>query len=65
MLRCSRCGQYYVPGYLDCHCKVMLCLPRPAAVPQLPAKTGKAKTTISTRVVAASTTQTSVDQTIE
>jgi len=24
MLKCSRCGQYYVPGYLECHCQIML-----------------------------------------
>jgi hypothetical protein len=23
MLRCSRCGQYYVPGFLDCQCRTM------------------------------------------
>ena len=22
MLRCSKCGQYYVPSYLDCQCRV-------------------------------------------
>lgn len=21
MLKCSRCGQYYIPGYLDCACR--------------------------------------------
>jgi len=21
MLRCSRCGEYYIPGYLDCRCR--------------------------------------------
>jgi hypothetical protein len=23
MFRCNRCGQYYVPGFLDCHCQVV------------------------------------------
>jgi hypothetical protein len=22
MLKCSRCKQYYIPGYLDCQCRV-------------------------------------------
>jgi len=22
MLRCSRCGEYYIPGYLDCRCRI-------------------------------------------
>lgn len=22
MLKCNRCGQYYIPGYLDCQCRV-------------------------------------------
>ena len=21
MLRCNRCGQYYIPGFLDCQCR--------------------------------------------
>ena len=21
MLKCSRCGDYYIPGYLDCRCR--------------------------------------------
>ncbi len=21
MLKCSQCGQYYVPGFLDCQCR--------------------------------------------
>ena len=21
MLKCSRCGEYYIPGYLDCRCR--------------------------------------------
>ena len=25
MLRCNRCGQYYVPGFLDCQCRAMRC----------------------------------------
>jgi len=23
MLRCNRCGQYYIPGFLDCKCRTM------------------------------------------
>jgi CheY-like chemotaxis protein len=23
MLRCNRCGQYYIPGFLDCQCRTM------------------------------------------
>jgi hypothetical protein len=23
MLRCSHCGQYYVPGFLDCQCRAI------------------------------------------
>ena len=23
MLKCSRCGDYYIPGYLDCRCRTM------------------------------------------
>jgi len=23
MLRCNRCGQYYIPGFLDCRCRTM------------------------------------------
>lgn len=22
MLRCNRCHRYYIPGYLDCDCKI-------------------------------------------
>jgi len=22
MFRCNRCGKYYVPGYLECECRV-------------------------------------------
>jgi len=24
MLKCSRCGDYYIPGYLDCRCRTSL-----------------------------------------
>jgi hypothetical protein len=23
MLRCNQCGQYYVPGFLDCQCRAV------------------------------------------
>lgn len=23
MLRCDRCGQYYIPGFLDCWCRAI------------------------------------------
>ena len=23
MLRCNRCGRYYIPGFLDCQCRTM------------------------------------------
>ena len=23
MLKCNRCGQYYIPGFLDCQCRTM------------------------------------------
>ena len=23
MLKCNQCGQYYVPGFLDCQCRVI------------------------------------------
>lgn len=36
MLKCTRCGRYYVPGYLDCFCRVTSRLPCPPTVPPLP-----------------------------
>jgi hypothetical protein len=24
VLKCSRCGEYYIPGYLDCRCRTTL-----------------------------------------
>lgn len=38
MLKCSRCGQYYVPGYLDCKCRMVARLPCAPVTPQLPSK---------------------------
>ena len=32
MWKCLRCGQYYVPGYLDCLCQTRPRLQRPLAV---------------------------------
>jgi len=36
MLKCSQCGQYYVPGYLECHCQIMLHTIKTSAVGQFP-----------------------------
>ncbi len=38
MLKCSQCGQYYIPGYLDCQCRIAASLPRAWRASQLPAK---------------------------
>ena len=34
MLKCNRCGQYYVPGFLDCRCRVSSRMVHAADVPQ-------------------------------
>jgi hypothetical protein len=33
MLKCNRCKQYYIPGYLDCACRTSLRAPRPSVLP--------------------------------
>lgn len=24
MFKCNKCGQHYIPGFLDCHCQIQL-----------------------------------------
>jgi hypothetical protein len=36
MLKCDRCGKYYIPGYLACACQTTLLSLRQASVSALP-----------------------------
>ena len=38
MLKCSRCKQYYIPGYLDCQCRVTRALLAASAQTSHPTK---------------------------
>ncbi len=46
MLRCRQCGQYYIPGFLDCSCRTKTRLTRePVGIVSPPAEDQAALTT--------------------